>query len=281
MESAFTSWEDAVRSLLDQPEQRRLVLDCYYDQPVEAAAQRYAESAEWESLIDILPARGSWALDLGAGHGISSYALAQEGWQVVAIEPDDSELVGCGAIRRLANRTGVAVGPVRARAESLPFGECAFDLVFARQAMHHAADLDRFCSEIRRVLKPRGVFIAVRDHVLSNRHDLKAFQQAHPLHHLYGGEQAFTLEEYRSALEGAGLAIRRVLKSFDSPINFAPRTEEEVWAELKRRARLHLLATALSWARRWSPARRGVLGLLSQLDRRPGRLYSFVCQRAD
>ena len=42
------------------------------------------------------------ALDVGAGRGIASYALAREGFTVTVLEPDDSHLVGAGAIRSLA-----------------------------------------------------------------------------------------------------------------------------------------------------------------------------------
>ena len=53
------------------------------------------------------------ALDLGAGRGISSYALAREGWQVTALEPDPSMLIGAGAIRSLvAKKAMVAVGMI-------------------------------------------------------------------------------------------------------------------------------------------------------------------------
>src|SRR5208282_1658778 len=103
------TWEEAVRWLLAQPEQRQLVLDCFYDLPRTAAAARYARSAEWRAVLALLPSRTGNALEIGAGHGIASVALAQEGWRVTALEPDPSELVGAGAIRQLAQQCGAAV----------------------------------------------------------------------------------------------------------------------------------------------------------------------------
>ena len=44
-EQKFTTWEDAVIWLRNQPAQRQLVLDAFYDDPLIAAAQRYILSA--------------------------------------------------------------------------------------------------------------------------------------------------------------------------------------------------------------------------------------------
>jgi tRNA1(Val) A37 N6-methylase TrmN6 len=46
------------------------------------------------------------AVDIGAGNGIASFALARDDWQTVAIELHSSDLVVAGAIRQLARETG-------------------------------------------------------------------------------------------------------------------------------------------------------------------------------
>lgn len=43
--------------------------------------------------------------------------------------------------------------------ESLPFRDRYFDVVYARHSLEHSLDLDATFSEIRRVLKPGGLFI--------------------------------------------------------------------------------------------------------------------------
>ena len=275
-----TTWEDAVRSLLQQPDQRQLVLDCYYDQPRSAAAGRYARSPEWLAALDLLPATRGRALDIGAGHGVASFALAGAGWHVTALEPDPSDLVGAGAIRRLATENSLDIRVVEGFGEQLPFEAGEFDLVLARQVLHHARDLPRLCREIARVLRPGGTLLAIREHVISRRSDLQKFFDLHPLHHLYGGENAYLLGEYIEALESAGLKINRCLAPFDSAINYAPYTRESLREALIARAgRVPGAGTLLRSVLGVDAGYDVFLRLLSRFDRRPGRLYSFLCTR--
>jgi SAM-dependent methyltransferase len=274
------TWEAAVRSLIDDPSQRQLVLDCFYDQPRSAAAERYARSSEWQALRATLPHPPGRALEVGAGHGVASAALARAGWQVTALEPDPSDLVGAGAIRRLAEEGGLDIRVVEGLGESLPFASGEFDLVLARQVLHHARDLPQLCRELARVVRPGGAVLAVREHVISTPSDLPSFLAAHPLHRLYGGEHAYLLEEYRAALTGAGLRLERELAPLASPINYAPHTRVTLRDELVRRAgRIPGAASMLRAVLGSERAFDTFLRLLSHLDRRPGRLYSFVCSK--
>lgn len=274
------TWEEAVRSLLEQPEQRQLVLDCFYDEPRIAAAARYVASPEWQAASALLPLPPGRALEIGAGHGIASCALARAGWRVTALEPDPSDLVGAGAIRRLAADSGLEVCVVEAFGEQLPFADGEFDLALARQVLHHASDLAQLCREVARVLRPGGTLLAMREHVVSSHDDLPEFFAIHPLHRLYGGENAYRLDKYRAALEGAGLAIERCLAPFDSPINFAPYTRESLRTALVERAGRVPGGGALLRGLTSTEAGYDVLlRVLSRVDRRPGRLYSFLCRK--
>jgi SAM-dependent methyltransferase len=276
---ATGTWEDAVRTLLADEASAQLARDCYYDGTPLEAARRYAASDEWIALRAILPAPGGEALDLGAGRGIASYALASAGWRVTSIEPDSSDLVGAGAIERIARDTGLPITVVRATGERMPLPDASVDVVFARQALHHAADLRELCREVARVLRPGGTLVAAREHVISKPADLPAFFDAHPLHRLYGGENAYTLEQYRGALEAAGLRVDSVLGSFDSVVNYAPYTRDTLRDAIGRRLR-RLPAGGLAAAMLLNDtAFPRVLRVANALDRRPGRLYTFRCVR--
>lgn len=275
----FGTWEEAVQWLIEQPDQERLVRDCYFDQPSGVAAERYWNSPEWDAIRVFIPKRKGTVLDIGAGHGVSSFALAKDGWNVVALEPDSSNLVGAQAIQRLADDSGLSISVVQDTGENIPFSEESFDFIFARQVLHHATDLRRLCEEAWRVLRPGGMFIAVRDHVISSRHDLPKFLATHPLHKLYGGEHAYQLRQYLEALTCAGFVVKRVLRSFDSVINYAPYTDISLRQELIARLNRYAGAKFLSALLAKECAFHGFLKVLSLIDRGPGRLFSFVSYR--
>lgn len=262
------SWEEAVRWLRDQPDQSELVVASYFDDPLRAAADRYSRSSEWSAIRVLLPANVGRALDLGAGRGIASFALAQDGWQVTALEPDPSDLVGAGAIRALAQESGQRIEVVTEQGEALPFAEGCFDLVFGRQVLHHAADLHAICREAHRVLRPGGVFLAVREHVVSRPEDLPVFLQRHPLHYRYGGENAHPLSAYLDAIRSAGFRVDRVLNPWQSEINTFPESMLQIQRRLAQR--LHLPTFLVS---------RTMLGWIGSWSNAPGRLYSFLATK--
>src|SRR5580692_8291651 len=150
----FGSWEAAVIWLRNQPERRQLVRDAFYDDPLIAAAKRYFDSCEWQAIAQLLQGRTGRALDVGAGRGIASYALARQGFAVTALEPDPSAIVGAAAIRALAAEAALPIDVVEEFSERLPFADGTFDVIFARAVLHHTSDLDSACREMYRVLRP-------------------------------------------------------------------------------------------------------------------------------
>ncbi len=277
------TWEQAVLWLRAQPNMQSLVEDGYYGDPLTEVAKRYWSSEEWAAARALLPRAPGRALDVGAGRGIASYALAMDGFRVVALEPDSSAVVGAEAIRSLTRETKLPIEVVESWSERLPLPDQHFDLVFVRAALHHTGDLSLACREFFRVLKPGGTLLAAREHVISRKVHLQAFLERHPLHRYYGGENAFLLSEYKRAIRDAGFALERVICPLDSALNLAPDTiaslQAKIAVALADRLRSQhigaavedLLATPLVW-----PTLRAVLRLI---DHRPGRLYSFLARR--
>jgi len=276
------TWEEAVLWLRAQPEQQELVRACYYDDPLIEAAVRYEASEEWQATLNILPSEKGRALDLGAGRGISSYALAHAGWQVDALEPDPSSVVGQGAIKQLAGEANLPIKVVDGFAESIPVENAVYDLVYGRQVMHHARNLELMCKESARVLKPGGLFIATREHVISNKEDLHVFLNNHPLHHLYGGENAFLLKEYLISLKTSGLQVVKVFLPFDTPVNYFPFSQFEVIQAIQSPLikRVGNASAKKIAGNDWDGSLNRLLRFIANWrNNSPGRLYSFVTQK--
>ncbi len=112
---------------------------------------------------------------------------------------------------------------VAAFGSELPLADASVDVVYCRQVLHHLIpDLDRALAECARVLRPGGLFVAVREHVVDDEGQLEVFLAEHPVHRLAGGEHAWSLPTYLSAIRGAGLTIVDELGPWDSIINAFP-----------------------------------------------------------
>lgn len=108
----------------------------------------YADAAiRWA--LEPLAATRPRVLDLGAGTGILTGALARLGAEVVAVEPDPQMLA---ELRR--HLPGVPA--LQGRAEKTGLADHSVDAVLCGQSLHWF-DLDRALPEISRVLRPGGV----------------------------------------------------------------------------------------------------------------------------
>ncbi len=248
----------------------------YFDLPLAAAAQRFARSEEFAEIRRLLgTADNRSLLDVGAGQGVSSFAFAQDGWQVTALEPDPSGEVGASAIASLARAPAISIGVVRSIGESMPFRDDSFDAGFGRQVLHHSRELPRLFAELARVLKPGAPLLTVRDHVVDDELQRNQFLQAHPLHQAYGGEWAYSVKEYLEAASIAGFVLEQSWGPEQSILNFYPGTKAAL-AERQREVATLTWQPFGRWLAGISAFRRFAVARAQARHRQPGRLYSFL-----
>lgn len=126
------------------------------DDHFSSVAQQYAQSrptypgALFDWLAGCCPAH-TLAWDVGAGNGQASVALARHFARVLATDLSPEQIAQASAHPRIDYRV--------APAEHSGLPDQAVDLVTVAQALHWF-ELDPFYREVRRVLKPAGVFAA-------------------------------------------------------------------------------------------------------------------------
>ena len=126
----------------------------------------YCGSALWRYLTrrELLPwmlqgsVLGQHILELGAGAGPATIELARRVPRVTSLEYDHSSAL---KLRAHADDSNVSV--IQGDAAVLPFSDSTFSSAIAILMLHHLKSpelQDRTFSEVRRVLRPDGVFIA-------------------------------------------------------------------------------------------------------------------------
>jgi ubiquinone/menaquinone biosynthesis C-methylase UbiE len=105
-----------------------------------------------------VPGRYARTLEIGAGTGYFTLNMLRAG----LIEKATCSDISPGMLRALesnARALGVEVQTRAADAESLPFADGSFDLVFGHAVLHHIPDLPRAFAEFERVLAPGGMVL--------------------------------------------------------------------------------------------------------------------------
>jgi len=275
------TWEETIQYIRSKSEYKELVAQAYFEEDLALNVKRFSASDEFSETLKLIqqyaPAAKRIA-DIGAGNGVSSVAMAQHGYEVIAIEPYESSTVGYGAIEILKqnlNLTNLSVLAEYGEKISLP--DKSVEVVYVRQAMHHAADLEKFMAEAGRILRRGGLFFGVREHVIYNEKDKLWFLESHPLQKFYGGENAFTVAQYLNAISQAGLKTEKVFRYFDSVINYFPLAEKDFSARHLLGNKIGALAEIqlLQWLYRAYFRLRYGKNILDD-SRIAGRMYSFI-----
>ena len=98
---------------------------------------------------------GARVLEIGSAAGLGLAAFSELGFEAYGVEPwdqarENSETIAAHLKQKYEVRDG--------RAESIPYDDGYFDLVYANSVMEHVGDLELSFSEISRVLRPGGIF---------------------------------------------------------------------------------------------------------------------------
>lgn len=117
------------------------------------APQPPGESPQDRAIAALRASGARRVLEIGCGQGVFAARMVSElGAEVVATDQSEA-MVAATAAR--------GVTAERADAGALPYEADSFDAVVAMWMLYHVPDLDRTFSEVRRVLRPGGIFVAV------------------------------------------------------------------------------------------------------------------------
>ena len=192
-----------------------------------ATSRPHAQGASLARLVEMVSPKAHWCgIDVATGAGHTAFAFAPHVAFVIASDLTVQMLhVGRGIAgeRKLAN-----VAFAVAQAESLPLGDASVDLVTCRIAPHHFVDVKQFVSEVRRVLRPGGVFGLVdnvspdaqiiegtKDALAVAADEYNAFEKLRDPSHV----RCLTLDEWTKLIADSGLGIQEV-ELQDKPMVF-------------------------------------------------------------
>jgi SAM-dependent methyltransferase len=174
-----------------------------------AVAERYgtswshADGPDLRWLVDAAaPLPTDCAIDLGAGAGHATLALAPHVARVDAVDPTP-EMLAVAA--RLAAERGIAnVAWVEARAEALPYPAATFDIAISRFSIHHWPDPTGALREVARVLRPGGRVVLI-DLVSPEDAALDTFLNTVELLRDPTHGRSLRPSDWRAVIAGAGL----------------------------------------------------------------------------
>ena len=113
-------------------------------------------------------------LDIGTGAGFAAFELSKSCEKVEATDISEGMINEAKKImkERKINNLNFNI----CSAEELNYSDKEFDIVTCRTAAHHFLDVEKFCSEVHRVLKDEGEFIIV-DTITSDQIKLNNWHQ--------------------------------------------------------------------------------------------------------
>lgn len=132
--------------------------------------------------------RGKDILDVASGEGYGAALLAQVAHSVTGVDLDKLTVTHAQRSYPQAN-----LRFLRGDARDLPVADSSFDVVVSFETLEHFAEHDKFLAEVRRVLRPNGIFL-----VSTPDRDVysPAGRPANPFH-----ARELTRDQFRATLE--------------------------------------------------------------------------------
>jgi len=125
----------------------------------EIEAYRYGTYAPWmRSVMEFDQHQGHDVLEIGGGVGTDLSQFASHGARVTDVDLSAGHLA---LARENFDRRGLTGRFVHHDAETLPFPDQSFDLVYSNGVLHHTPNTTAVVQEIRRVLRPGGKAIVM------------------------------------------------------------------------------------------------------------------------
>ena len=119
---------------------------------------RYAVEPFIHSIAQFPRHHGKKILELGVGAGTDHLQWARAGAQCYGVDLTDAAIE---TTKRHLALYGLKSNLRRIDAATLPFESSTFDLVYSWGVIHHSERPEKIISEIRRVLKPDGLFLGM------------------------------------------------------------------------------------------------------------------------
>ena len=187
---------------------------------------RYRAEPYIHSVAQFTRHRGKSILEIGVGAGSDHLQWARAGCDCHGVDLTDT---GIETTRSHLALHGFRSDLRRANAETLPFPDAVFDIVWSWGVIHHADHPERIVAEINRVLKPGGMFLGmmyrrwcgtllrlwVRRALLAGR-PWRSLRDVTWHHFESKGTKAYTHSELRALFAGfSTVEIKAILTSYD------------------------------------------------------------------
>ena len=153
-------------------------------------------------------------LDVATGGGHTANAFAPFVGRVTALDLTPEMLAAAEKFIKINGYLNVDYR--KGDAENLPFSNEVFDIVTCRIAPHHFPNVDKFISEVYRVLKPKGQFL-LDDNVVPEDDEFDQFYNTIEKFRDYSHFRAWKKSEWLRLLEMSGFEIyewHRFVKTF-------------------------------------------------------------------